>query len=174
MVVSRAVCRLRLFSHLSTVRSSTDLHTYIREEFAVRLARLTRESWLGCVLPRRSISIFDGKKGELVWDSGDFIEKFTADPVNGFSDIFNSEGGENQAPSSYYLLFFPRPLPLLVNTPRIYQYFTTRIQKILSSKYSYLAFSCAGAQHEQREGFGSAPLVCPHVPPALGSRSTSS
>ncbi|CAM9455187.1 unnamed protein product [Scytosiphon promiscuus] len=41
----------------------------------------------------RSISIFDGKKGELVWDSGDFIEQFTADPANGFSDIFNSEGG---------------------------------------------------------------------------------
>ena len=43
---------------------------------------------------RRSISIFDGKKGNLVWDSGDFIEKFTADPVNGVSDIFNSEGGK--------------------------------------------------------------------------------
>eukprot|EP00903_Cladosiphon_okamuranus_P012016 g11282.t1 len=41
----------------------------------------------------RSISIFDGKKGNLVWDSGDFIEKFTADPANGFSDIFNSQGG---------------------------------------------------------------------------------
>ncbi|CAB1115103.1 unnamed protein product [Ectocarpus sp. CCAP 1310/34] len=41
----------------------------------------------------RSISIFDGKTGELVWDSGDFIEQFTADPVNGFSDIFNSNGG---------------------------------------------------------------------------------
>lgn len=44
---------------------------------------------------RRSISIFDGKTGELVWDSGDFIGRFTADPANGFSDIFNSEGGEN-------------------------------------------------------------------------------
>lgn len=42
----------------------------------------------------RSISIFDGKKGELVWDSGDFMEQFIADPANGFSDIFNSEGGE--------------------------------------------------------------------------------
>ncbi|CAM9613676.1 unnamed protein product, partial [Hapterophycus canaliculatus] len=41
----------------------------------------------------QSISIFGGKKGELVWDSGDFIEQFTADPANGFSDIFNSEGG---------------------------------------------------------------------------------
>lgn len=47
---------------------------------------------------RRSISIFDGKKGELVWDSGDFIEKFTADPANGVSHIFNSEGGENPTP----------------------------------------------------------------------------
>ena len=42
----------------------------------------------------RSISIFDGKTGELVWDSGDFIETYTADPSNGFSDIFNSEGGK--------------------------------------------------------------------------------
>ncbi|CAM9565311.1 unnamed protein product [Pylaiella littoralis] len=41
----------------------------------------------------KSISIFDGKKGELVWDSGDFIEQFLADPANGFTDIFNSEGG---------------------------------------------------------------------------------
>ncbi|CBJ25800.1 alkaline phosphatase [Ectocarpus siliculosus] len=41
----------------------------------------------------RSISIFDGKTGELVWDSGDFIEQFTADPANGVSDIFNSNGG---------------------------------------------------------------------------------
>ena len=48
-----------------------------------------------------------------MWDSGDFIEKFTADPANGFSDIFNSKGGENQAPSSHNLLFFSRPLPLL-------------------------------------------------------------
>eukprot|EP00752_Nemacystus_decipiens_P017246 g15450.t1 len=40
----------------------------------------------------RSISIFDGKKGNLVWDSGDFIGRYTADPANGFSDIFNSEG----------------------------------------------------------------------------------
>lgn len=50
-----------------------------------------------CGLLRRSISIFDGKTGEMVWDSGDFIEKFTADPANGVSDIFNSEGGENGA-----------------------------------------------------------------------------
>lgn len=40
----------------------------------------------------RSISIFDGKSGDLVWDSGDFIETYTADVNNGFSDIFNSQG----------------------------------------------------------------------------------
>lgn len=42
----------------------------------------------------RSISIFEGKKGELVWDSGDMIAMFIADPENGYSDIFNSQGGE--------------------------------------------------------------------------------
>ena len=44
-----------------------------------------------CALTR-SISIFDGKNGDLVWDSGDFIETYTADEDNGFSALFNSEG----------------------------------------------------------------------------------
>ena len=44
----------------------------------------------------RSISIFDGKSGELVWDSGDFIETFIANEKNGFSGIFNSNGGERR------------------------------------------------------------------------------
>ncbi|CAN0424076.1 unnamed protein product [Ascophyllum nodosum] len=43
----------------------------------------------------RSISIFDGKNGDLVWDSGDFIETYTADEDNGFSDLFNSEGSSD-------------------------------------------------------------------------------
>lgn len=42
----------------------------------------------------RSVSIFDGKTGDLVWDSGDMIETFIAD--SGFSDLFNSQGGEQQ------------------------------------------------------------------------------
>eukprot|EP00904_Undaria_pinnatifida_P006682 jgi/Undpi1/3143/HiC_scaffold_15.g06517.m1 len=41
----------------------------------------------------RSISIFSGDSGELVWDSGDFIATYIADPDNGFSELFNSEGG---------------------------------------------------------------------------------
>lgn len=51
----------------------------------------------------RSISIFDGKTGELVWDSGDFIEQFIADPANGFSDIFNSQGGKPYIVSGTFL-----------------------------------------------------------------------
>ncbi|CAN0537720.1 unnamed protein product, partial [Laminaria digitata] len=30
--------------------------------------------------------------GDLVWDSGDFIETYIADPENGFSGLFNSQG----------------------------------------------------------------------------------
>lgn len=28
-----------------------------------------------------------------MWDSGDFIATYIADPDNGFSELFNSEGG---------------------------------------------------------------------------------
>lgn len=42
----------------------------------------------------RSISIFDGDSGKLVWDSGDFIATYIADPENGFGELFNSKGGE--------------------------------------------------------------------------------
>ncbi|CAM9235769.1 unnamed protein product, partial [Laminaria digitata] len=42
----------------------------------------------------RSISIFDGNSGDLVWDSGDLMENYIADHENGFSEIFNSKGGK--------------------------------------------------------------------------------
>lgn len=42
----------------------------------------------------RSISIFNAKTGALVWDSGDFIATYIADPDNGFDSLFNSKGGE--------------------------------------------------------------------------------
>eukprot|EP00904_Undaria_pinnatifida_P006684 jgi/Undpi1/3145/HiC_scaffold_15.g06519.m1 len=38
----------------------------------------------------RSISIFNGKSGDLVWDSGDFIETYMANPENGVTEYFNS------------------------------------------------------------------------------------
>ena len=96
---------------------------------------VTRCAWLYGL--RRSISIFDGKKGELVWDSGDFIEKFTADPANGFSDIFNSEGGEKLSCFTSVVLSFSAGVPAVLLLVRL----------------------CPGSRHQQRQVSVAYPLL---------------
>lgn len=56
----------------------------------------------------RSFSIYDGKSGEQVWDSGDFIGTYLADPANGFDAIFNSEGGERKKTYRYSIVVSER------------------------------------------------------------------
>jgi hypothetical protein len=45
------------------------------------------------VFGARSLSIWT-TRGELVWDSGDQLEQFFADPANGYADIFNTNHDE--------------------------------------------------------------------------------
>jgi DNA-binding beta-propeller fold protein YncE len=46
------------------------------------------------VFGARSFSIWTGQ-GELVWDSGEQLEQFFADPANGYAGIFNAGHGNN-------------------------------------------------------------------------------
>lgn len=64
-----------------------------------------------------------------MWDSGDFIETFIADPANGFSDIFNSEGGERETLSSRGFFVSPPVIALFVICP----------PRTPSLRYDYLA-----------------------------------
>ena len=73
--------------HLSSTNTSLGFHRP-RPVLTLHSVCRSMSQWVA-----RSISIFDGDSGELVWDSGDFIARYIADPENGFSELFNSNGG---------------------------------------------------------------------------------